>query len=98
MKKILLALGFCLAALPVQAADFSNWAVMIIAGDDHSHSGNPSQGFDNARRDLAKAFTTIGFNPNNIVQFSPDPDKDAMALDLNTVATTLWDLSNRAPA
>jgi hypothetical protein len=54
--------------------------------------------FDNARRDLAKAFATIGFNPNNMVEFSPDPDKDAQPLDLNSVANGLWDLSNRAPA
>ena len=98
MKKLLLAIGFCLFALPASAADFSNWAVMIIAGDDHSHSGAPSQVFDNARRDLARAFTTIGFNPNNIVEFSPDPDKEAQQLEPTVLATSLWDLSNRAPA
>lgn len=97
MKKIVLALMLCLAALPARAADFSNWAVLLIAGDDHSHSGGPSQVFDNARRDLAHAFAGIGFNPNNMVQFSPDPDKDAMQLDAQSVATTLWDLTNRAP-
>jgi hypothetical protein len=97
MKKLILALFLSLAALPAQAADFSNWAVMVIAGDDHAHSGGPSQVFDNARRDLARAFAAIGFNPNNMVEFSPDPDKEAMMLEANTVATTLWDLTNRAP-
>jgi hypothetical protein len=97
MKKLILALMLCLAALPVQAADFSNWAVMIIAGDNHSHSGGPSQVFDNARKDLTKAFAGIGFNPNNIVQFSVSPDKDALQVDPQAIATNLWDLTNRAP-
>lgn len=97
MKKIILALMLSFSALPAQAANFSNWAVMIIAGDNHSHSGGPSQVFDNARRDLAKAFTGIGFNPGNIVQFSVQPDKDAQQLDPQAVATSLWDLTNRAP-
>jgi hypothetical protein len=107
MKKLLLAFAFCLgwslamlplAASPAAAADFSNWAVMIVAGDHHSHSGAPSQVFDNARRDLAKAFAGIGFKPNNMVEFSPDPDKEAQPLDLSSMANGLWDVSNRAPA
>ena len=98
MKKIVLALMLCLGALPAQAADFSNWAVMIIAGDNHSHSGGPSEVFDNARRDLAHALPAIGFNPNNIAQFSVQPDKDSQQLDPQAVASTLWDLTNRASA
>ena len=99
MKRFILALILCLAAAsPAAANDFSNWAVMIIAGDHHSHSGADSQVFDNARRDLARAFATIGFNPNNIVEFSPDPDKEAQKLDVQSVANGLWDLTNRAPA
>jgi hypothetical protein len=98
MKKFVLALMLCLGSLPARAADFSNWAVMLIAGDNHSHSGGPSQVFDNARRDLARSFAAIGFNPNNIVQFSVQPDKDAMQLNAQSVATNLWDLTNRAPA
>ena len=79
IASLVLAAGIGLA-LPAGAADFSNWAVMIVAGDHHSHSGKDSQVFDNARRDLAKAFATIGFNPNNMIEFSPDPDKDAQQL------------------
>ena len=97
MKKIVLALILSLSVLPAHAADFSNWAVMVIAGDNHSHSGGPSQVFDNARRDLVKAFAGIGFTPDNIAQFSVTPDKDAMQTDAQTIATTLWDLTNRAP-
>src|ERR1700690_1124613 len=96
MKRIVLTLIFCLAALPAGAANFSDWAVVIIAGDDHSHSGAPSQVFDNARRDLAHAFAGIGFRPDNMVQFSVDPAKDAEQTDATNIANGLWDVSNRA--
>jgi len=96
MKQLFLALLLCLAALPASAANFSDWAVVIIAGDDHSHSGGPSQVFDNARRDLAHAFASIGFRPDNIEQFSVDPAKDAEQTDATDIANGLWDVSNRA--
>src|ERR1700743_2544035 len=96
MKKLLLALALCLLAAPALAAGFSDWAVMIVAGDDHAHSGAKSQVFDNARRDLAKAFATIGFSPQNMEQFSLDPDKDAQETTVAHLANGLWDLSNRA--
>ena len=35
------------------AAPFADWSVIIVAGDDHAHSGAHSEVFDNARRDLA---------------------------------------------
>lgn len=98
MRKVILALILCFsAASSAAAANFSNWAVMVIAGDNHSHSGGPSPVFDNARRDLVRAFSQIGFNPDNIVQFSVTPDKDALPVDPQSIATNLWDLTNRAP-
>ena len=45
--------ALCLFAVPAAAAGFSDWAVLLVAGDDHAHSGAKSQVFDNARRDLA---------------------------------------------
>ena len=60
-----------LVALPALAeSPFANWAVIIVAGDSHAHSGAPSQAFDNARRDLTRAFEAEGFSPGNISQFS----------------------------
>ncbi len=53
--------------------------------------------FDNARRDLAKAFAGIGFNPANKAQFSVD-QPDALHTDPREIANALWDLTNRAPA
>src|SRR3954470_1519703 len=99
MKRVLaLVLGVLVAAAPPALANqFSDWAVVIVAGDDHAHSGAPSQVFDNARRDLAKAFAGIGFSPANTLQFSVDPAPDAQHTSIPSIATGLWDLSNRAP-
>jgi len=78
MRKLFLwLLPLMLYAGAAQAAGFSDWAVLLVAGDDHAHSGASSQVFDNARRDLARAFAGIGFSPQNMVQFSLDPDKDS---------------------
>src|ERR1041385_1288477 len=54
----------------VLANGYSNWAVIVVAGDWHAHDGSPSEIFDNARRDVSQALTDIGFNPSNIAQFS----------------------------
>ena len=99
MKRLLwLALGaFLFGILPASANQFANWAVLIVAGDDHAHSGAPSDVFDNARRDLARDFAAIGFSPANMVQFSVQDAPDAQRTNIPDIANALWDLSNRAP-
>jgi hypothetical protein len=98
MRRFLFGLGvLLLAASPALAADFSRWAVLVVAGDNHAHNGKPSQVFDNARKDLVKAFTGMGFAPANIEQFSLNPDRSAHETAIRDIATTLWDLSDRAP-
>jgi hypothetical protein len=52
---------------------FTDWAAIIVAGDWRAHSGAASPVFDNARRDLRKAFIGLGFQPENIRQFSAIP-------------------------
>ncbi len=93
-------------ALPAAAADtpsantFSNWAAIVAAGDWHSHSGTPSEVFDNARRDVSAGFERIGVSADNLIQFSVRPDRYQAAhplqADADTIANSLWDLSNRA--
>ena len=85
-------------AASASAADFSRWAVLVVAGDNHAHNGNPSAVFDNARRDLVKAFTGMGFSPANIAQFAVSPDPAAQHANVRAIANTLWDLTSRAPA
>jgi len=56
---------------------FADWAAIFVAGDWRGHNGGPSEAFDNARRDLAKAFVDAGFKSQNIRQFSVRPEADA---------------------
>ena len=79
------------------AAGLSDWAAIVVAGDWHSHSGAPSQVFDNARHDIAADLVRIGFDQNNILQFSVQSDRypGSEHSDKQTIANDLWDLSNR---
>ena len=56
------------AEAPSNLTDFSNWAVLLVAGDYRAHSGAPSKVFDNGRRDLATAFAKLGFKRSNMLQ------------------------------
>jgi hypothetical protein len=99
MRRFLFCFGFLLSlTATVQAADFSKWAVLVVSGDNHAHSGAPSAVFDNARHDLVAAFTRMGFAPANIAQFAVSPDPAAQHSGTAAIANTLWDLSGRAPA
>lgn len=86
-----------LISVPADASGFSDWAAIVVAGDWHSHSGGPSEVFDNARRDISADLARIGFSPNNILQFSVQSDRfpGAEHSDKQTIANDLWDLSNR---
>lgn len=91
------ALLATLVAEPASAAGLSDWAAVVVAGDWHSHSGAPSQVFDNARRDISADLVRIGFSQNNILQFSVQSDRypGSEHSDKQTIANDLWDLSNR---
>ena len=85
--------GLCLwsAAGAAQAAGaFSNWAVVVVAGDWHADGGAPTEVFDNARRDLAKAFVKAGFSPDNILQFSVRPERYPAETTLKSDAETIF--------
>ena len=77
-------------------ADFSHWAVVLVAGDYRAHSGAPSKVFDNGRRDLANAFAKIGFSKANMVQFSVDYDEGTQHTGINEIATALQSVAARA--
>ncbi|HEY0267420.1 MAG TPA: hypothetical protein VGC16_11750, partial [Rhizomicrobium sp.] len=98
MKRAFAIVVFTLAlTAPAFANQFATWAVLVVSGDNHAHSGAPSAVFDNARHDLVKAFAGIGFSPANIAQFSVTPDAGAQHSESGAIANTLWDLSSRAP-
>ncbi|HEY5339313.1 MAG TPA: C13 family peptidase [Rhizomicrobium sp.] len=76
-----------------------DWAVLVVAADWHAHDGGPSEAFDNARRDISAELRGIGFDEDNMLQFSvrPEryPDAHALVSDGPTIANALSDLTNR---
>jgi hypothetical protein len=76
--------------------DFSNWAVLLVAGDYRAHSGAPSKVFDNGRHDLAEAFAKIGFRKANMEQFSVDYDDGTEHVAIPDIANGLQALAGRA--
>ncbi len=100
MKRLLVLLGFLLlpSTFAVAAEDFSKWAVLVVAGDNRAQNGGPTKVFDNARKDLVKAFTGMGFAAANIEQFAVNEDANARPAEIGSIAGALWDLSSRAPA
>jgi hypothetical protein len=94
-----LALVLAAFAHPANAAGFSDWGTIVVAGDHHAHDGSDSEVFDNGRRDIGAALQRIGFAPDNIVEFSTMPSKYSAPAPFNSdpgsIASGLWDLSNR---
>jgi hypothetical protein len=82
MKRIAgLLLGLLLPLLAVSANaetpaapnPFKAWAAVVVAGDWRSHSGGPTEAFDNARRDVSATLADLGFSPDAIRQYSVRP-------------------------
>lgn len=83
----------------IAAGGFSDWAAIVVAADYRAHSGADSEVFDNARRDISAELIRVGFSPGNVMQFSVRPERypadQPRHSDGQTIATSLWDLSNR---
>ena len=83
------------------ASAFADWASVVVAGDFHAHSGEPSEAFDNARRDVARALVGIGFSPADMRQFSvrPEryPDEHVMIAEPGLIGDKLADIAAEAP-
>jgi len=81
------------------AGGFSDWAAIVVAADYRAHSGADSEVFDNARRDITAELIHMGFSSGNVMQFSVRPERypadQPRHSDGQTIATSLWDLSNR---
>lgn len=80
------------------SSDYSDWAVVVVAGDDHAHDGTITEGFDNARRDVSTEFEKLGFSKDNIREFSAQPsrynDASLKRSTIHGIANALWNLSN----
>jgi hypothetical protein len=102
LRLALLVFGLLAAGAPAQAAGpFADWAAIVVAGDFHAHSGAPSEAFDNARREVARALVSLGFAPENLRQFSvrPDryPDERLMLSEPGLIGSKLSDVASQAP-
>jgi hypothetical protein len=58
------------AASEAGEGDFDDWTAAVIQADWRDGRGNPIEAFDNARRDLTRAFLDAGFAPEHMVDRS----------------------------
>ena len=75
MRTLATLLFLMLGLAPSQAAPFSDWAAVVVAGDSYSHEGARTAVFDNGRVAIARGLRSIGFAPDHIAQFSDRPKK-----------------------
>jgi hypothetical protein len=111
MRRWLAVLAFALAQLAAGAASaasatsgpFANWAAVVVSGDYHaSHTNNPTETFDNARRDVSAELIRKGFAAENLREFSVRPqlypDTRPGKADLQPIYEALRDLAQHATA
>ncbi|HVU19937.1 MAG TPA: C13 family peptidase [Rhizomicrobium sp.] len=100
LRSYLAVLAAFVSVSPALAAgQFGDWAAIVVAGDYRAHSGADSEVFDDARRDISADLIGMGFAPDNVMQFSVRPERysaeQPRQSNPQTIATSLWDLSNR---
>lgn len=80
---------------------FADWGAVVVAGDWRASNGQPSEVFDNGRRELAKKFVTAGFDPKNILQYSVRPERykqdQVMAANADQITAGLDALNMATP-
>ena len=97
-----LAVSILVAPHALAASPFARWAAVIVSGDDQAaHVDAPTEAFDNARRDVARALEARGFSPANIAEFSVEPDRHPDThpgpADLAAIGRGLSRLAAQAP-
>jgi hypothetical protein len=68
-------LAFLLLTSPALANGFSDWAAVVVAGDSYSEDQKDTAVFDNGRQTIVKELKGIGFQPQNIRQFTDWPQR-----------------------
>ncbi len=98
------ALALLAGCAPARAepAPFSDWAAIVVAGDDHAaHTDKLTDTFDNARRDIGAALEARGSSSAGLREFSlrPEryPDAKAAKSDPQSIYDTLRGLASRSP-
>ncbi|WP_162786437.1 C13 family peptidase [Hyphomonas sp. CACIAM 19H1] len=91
--------GPAFAKPAVEDAPLKDWAVGILAADWRDSEGAPIDAFENARRDLARGFADVGFNPDNITHMSLRPrELGGISLRSEEVFSAFGELAAKAPA
>ena len=91
----------CLSALPAQAeGPFDRWAAVVVAGDFHAHSGGSTEAFDNARRDVSRSLTALGFPAPAQFSVRPKryPSQGVGASEAKAIQAGLKTAADAAPA
>ncbi len=66
---------------PAQAQPLlADWAVLVVAADEKASNGAVTEGFDNARREVAAALLAKGARRENMRQLSVDPSRETLPL------------------
>src|SRR5690606_7159494 len=70
------AIAMAMAAPAAAQSRFQGWSSAIIAADWRDGQGQPIGAFENARRDLSRAFVAAGFDPALMPSLSLRPDAE----------------------
>src|SRR3984885_14761592 len=97
------AIVTALAGPAAQAATspFADWAAIVVSGDFHAaHTNNPTETFDNARRDVSAELIRKGFSAANLREFSVRPElypqQKVAKADLQLIYEGLRDVAQQA--
>jgi Glycosylphosphatidylinositol transamidase (GPIT), subunit GPI8 len=85
---------------PALANGFGDWAAVVVAGDSYSEDQKDTAVFDNGRQTIVQELKGIGFQPNNIRQFTDWPQRfhDAERSTPKHIAKGLADVAKTARA
>ncbi|HLY07254.1 MAG TPA: C13 family peptidase [Rhizomicrobium sp.] len=99
LRMFVVAFALVLLALPLSARAspaFSDWAAVVVAGDDRAHNGAPSAIFDNARRGVVHDLEASGFSAANIAEFSVARHSGVPYARILSISDALRRLAQRA--
>ena len=92
---------FAASAATAATSPFADWAAIVVSGDFHAaHTNNPTETFDNARRDVSAELIRKGFSAANLREFSVRPElypkQNVGKADLQPIYEGLRDVAQRA--
>lgn len=99
-----LLIGLLLAGLAIAPAHaegpFDRWASVVVAGDFRAHAGGSTEAFDNARRDVSKSLTALGFPAPTQFSTRPRryPSQGVAASDPKSIQAGLASAAEASPA